>query len=214
MSMQKNKAIFPNKTSVINNIYSLYIEASLDVYGTVSPKDLIEKFKIQRAKASNVIKQYRSNADTSKNIEYVPKGKLSHYKKTIGFQNVLVRDFTSSAYIASIEIVFSKSGCSFQQICLKYIDSMLEIYSLVSPSDLSQQFKMHRTRASEIMKIYRESRESASNARYHLEGQRACYLRTYTFRRAYLPDSQSALGFLSAIDLLFHDNLSADKDCN
>lgn len=198
-------------TKVTDGLFLAYIEAKLDIDGSVRPNDLRCQFKMDRGKASKLIKRYCEDELTAGNIKYNDNGRHSNYIRTESFKRHVITNLSSKQFLASILEVYGDSGCSTKDVYLKYIDAYVELHELISPVTIANQFGMHRSRAGHVLKTYKEDRDSCANLRYHLQGQMSCYRKTTIFKRYYLPKDKSALQFIMAIDELFGpENISPD----
>lgn len=196
-------------TKVTDRLFLAYIEAKLDIDGSVRPNDLRCQFNMDRGKASKLIKRYSEDDSTSGNIKYMDNGRHSNYIRTSKFKRKVLSSFSSQNFLSSILEVYGVSGCSTKDVYLKYIDAYVELHDLISPITIANQFGMHRSRAGHVLKLYREEKDSSANLRYHLQGQMSCYRKTTIFKRYYLPKDKSALKFVMAIDELFGPECSA-----
>lgn len=190
-------------TKVTDNLYLAYVEAKLDIDGSVRPHDLLCQFKIDRSKASKIIKRYSEDKLTSCNIEYHEKGRHSTYVRTDDFKLQHFSKLSSKQFMSSVIEVYGTHGCSTKDVYFKYIDAYVEVYNLIGPINIENQFGMHRSIAGSVLKKYREDRLSCSNLRYHLQGNKSCYIRTTIFKRGFLPIGKSPLQFILALDDLF-----------
>ncbi len=190
-------------TKVTDRLFLAYIEAKLDIDGSVRPNDLRCQFKMDRGKASKLIKRYCEDQLTADNIKYKENGRHSNYIRTSKFKRQILISLSPQMFLSSILEVYGDSGSSTKDVYLKYIDAYVELHEIISPITIANQFGMHRSRAGHVLKAYKEDRDSCPNLRYHLQGQMSCYRKTTIFKRYYLPKDISALKFLTAIDDLF-----------
>ena len=205
------KRFFMSITKVTDGLFLAYIEAKLDIDGSVRPNDLRCQFKMDRGKASKLINRYCECESTSGNVEYKDNGRHSKYIRTSTFKKRVLKNLSSKQLLSSIIEVYGDSGCSTKDVYLKFIDAYVELHDFISPVTISNQFGMHRSRAGHALKSYKEDRDSCSNLRYHLQGQMSCYRKTTIFKRCYLPKDKSPLKFIMAIDVLFGpENMSPD----
>lgn len=88
---------------------------------------------------------------------------------------------------------------AFDLVLYKFIDAYVDLYGEINTVILTNQFHMHRTKASKIFTQYKKHELNGNNLRFD-EGK-AKYVRTATFKKNFLLDD-SSLFFLNSVEVV------------